>query len=90
MGHPHQNLLPENTQGPIPIVVYGHGLNSRAYEANRLAAHLVEYNMGVVAIDALHHGVHPSAVEGDSLPALKFLGLNLESFTFDAPSLRQF
>ena len=85
---PTKIWLPENNQGPIPIVVYGHGLNSRAHEANRLAERLTEYNMGVVAIDALHHGVHPSAVEGDSLPALKFLGLNLESFTFDAPSLR--
>ena len=80
--------LPSNATAPYPVIIYGHGLNNRAETAAAVADIVDPLGIAVFAIDALHHGQHPTAIEGSSLPALNFLGINLAEFAFDSRSLR--
>lgn len=80
--------LPVDASPPYPVVVYGHGINGNASQGQRLAEDLTAQGMAVVAVDALHHGEHPTADPDNQLPALIFLGINLSSFAFDTQSLR--
>ena len=80
--------MPSNAVPPYPVIIYGHGLNTRAETAAAVADIVDPLGIAVFAIDALHHGQHPTAFEGSSLPALNFLGINLAEFAFDSRSLR--
>lgn len=80
--------LPADAEGPVPVAVFGHGLNGRAGHGSWLVSLLGELGVAVVALDALHHGVHPTADPGDDLPALAFLGLDLANLRLDARRLR--
>ena len=80
--------LPPDADGPVPVVLYGHGLNSRAANGAALISLLSELGVAVVALDALHHGSHPTADPEDDLPALAFLGLDLSNLRLDARGLR--
>lgn len=80
--------LPVDAAPPYPTVVYGHGINGNASQGQRLAEDLAALGVAVVAVDALHHGQHPTADPDNQLPALIFLGINLSTFTFDTQSLR--
>jgi hypothetical protein len=80
--------LPADAEGPVPVAVFGHGLNSRSGGGAWLASLLADLGVAVVALDALHHGVHPTADPDDDLPAMAFLGLDLANLRLDARGLR--
>ena len=80
--------LPADADGPVPVVVFGHGLNGRGRNGGWLASLLPELGVAVVGLDALHHGVHPTADPEDDLPALAFLGIDLAGLQLDARGLR--
>ena len=79
--------LPEG-EGPWPVVVYGHGLNSRRREGELIAERVTADGFVVVAMEAVAHGEHPSADPDDDLPALRFLGMDLDAFVIDALAIR--
>lgn len=80
--------LPPDTDGPVPVVMFGHGLNGRRSNGNWLMDVLEDQGVAVVALDALHHGEHPTADPSVDLAALPFLGLNLAQGQLDARGLR--
>ena len=44
--------------------------------------------VAVVAVDAVHHGQHPTADPDSAMPALNSLGVNLSQLAFDTQNLR--
>ncbi len=80
--------LPADADGPVPVVVYGHGINGRRGHGSWLMGMVEHLGVAVVALDALHHGDHPTADPDADLPALPFLGLNLAEAELDARGLR--
>lgn len=80
--------LPADLTGPIPFVVYGHGINDRRQSGGSVARRLNPAGIGVIAADALAHGSHPTAAEDTDLAALAFLGIDLSSALVDPLQLR--
>jgi hypothetical protein len=80
--------LPKDIEPPYPVIIYGHGINSRAEGASNVADIVSPLGIAVIAVDALHHGQHPTADPDASMPALIFLGINLSEFVFDSRGLR--
>lgn len=79
---------PAQGEGPFPVIVYGHGLNSLRSEGREFARRVAELGMAVVAMEAVEHGDHPfKAPNAAGEDALRFLGLNLAELKIDAPRL---
>ena len=70
--------LPESDT-PLPVVVYGHGLGSTRDEGWRIMRELTDPRFALVAMEAVQHGEHPSNVDGSSQAedAMAFLGITL-------------
>jgi len=79
--------MPSERSGPLPVIFYGHGLNSKRWEGRELAKRFVPEGWIVIAADAMFHNEHPTNNGGD-LAALDFLGLDLDAFSLDALALR--
>ncbi len=86
--------LPLEGDGPFPVIVYGHGLNSERTEGYEIARRMAGDGFAVVAMEAVQHGEHPSvdpstSVGGDAdQPALRFLGIDLVNFKIDVRAIR--
>lgn len=82
--------LPPSGEGPWPVVLFGHGLNSSRGEARRVAEELAPRGFAVVGVDALQHGDHPTNQGAtDDLSGVRFLGLDLAgTFSLDPLVLR--
>lgn len=86
--------LPLEGEGPFPVIVYGHGLNSERSEGYEIARRMAGDGFAVVAMEAVQHGEHPSvdpstSVGGDAdQPALRFLGIDLANFKIDVRAIR--
>ncbi len=80
----------DGTEGPYPTLIYGHGLGSRRSEGYFAASMMREYNVAVVAMEAVKHGDHPTAEGGstDYTAALEFLGLDISTVSIN-PDLLQ-
>jgi dienelactone hydrolase len=79
---------PAQGEGPFPVIVYGHGLNSRRDEGRQFADRVAELGIAVVAMEAVEHGDHPFiAPDATGEDAMRFLGLNLAGLKIDAPRL---
>ncbi len=79
---------PAQGEGPFPVIVYGHGLNSRRDEGRQFAERVAELGIAVVAMEAVEHGDHPFiAPDATGEDAMRFLGLNLAGLKIDAPRL---
>lgn len=81
--------LPADAEGPLPVIVYGHGLNSRRTEGWEIASRIADAGFVVVAMEAVEHGEHPfiDPDEG-SEDALRFLGIDLGALEIDARRIR--
>ena len=82
--------LPEG-EGPFPVVVYGHGIVDDRFTAKKSAELLTPIGFAVVAIDAPHHGAHPTAASGEGDPidaALGLLGADLDTLSLDTKQIR--
>lgn len=71
----------------LPVVIFGHGMNSSRGEGRVVAERLAELGFAVVASDAMSHGEHP-VTEDPGAAGVRFLGLDLSGPRFDAPDLR--
>ncbi len=82
--------IPDEGEGPWPVVIYGHGLGSRRSEGYIAARLMGAKGVAVVAMEAVAHGDHPSADPsgGDYEAALGFLGLDLTSLTINPGMMR--
>ena len=80
--------LPASGPGPFPTLVYGHGLGGSRGEGRALARLYCPRGFAIIAIDAMRHGAHPTADPEDPLPALAFLGIDLQQVRIDALALR--
>jgi len=85
---PVQTWFPRNAAGPVPVIVYGHGLNSEASSARHLVEDAAALGFGVVATEAVYHGNHPTRDDEQGMPALQFLGLDIGRFQLDPMVLR--
>lgn len=73
--------LPLDREGPVPTLVYGHGLSGDRYQADRLATFAAPAGIATVAIDALEHGHHPSSADPDRstlLTVFAFFGIHTD------------
>lgn len=81
--------LPLEAQGPYPVLLFGHGLNDRRARAASLMERFGDLNFAVAAIDALHHGTHPTAEEGGGVLAFfDFFAIDAESVSIKPLELR--
>lgn len=78
------------SDGPLPVVLYGHGLGSRRSEGWRIIRELDELNFALVAMEAVSHGDHPSNADGSSQvdDAMDFLGISLTPPSVNPRQLR--
>ncbi len=77
--------------GPFPIVVFGHGIIDDRESALASADILVPLGIALVAIDAPHHGKHPTATSGGTDPidaALGLLGADLDNLSLNTVEMR--
>jgi hypothetical protein len=81
--------LPLEAPGPYPVLIFGHGLNDRRDKAASLMERFGDLNFAVVAIDALHHGTHPTAGDGGGVLAFfDFFAIDAESVSIKPLELR--
>ena len=81
--------IPRDREGPFPVLVYGHGLNSERFEGWEIARRTADQGVIVVSTEAVEHGEHPF-IDPDDLgePALRFLGIDLGRVVIDARAIR--
>jgi hypothetical protein len=86
--------LPREGEGPFPLLVYGHGLNSERDEGYEIARRVASIGMAVISMEAAEHGEHPSVSEAErnggalELPALRFLGIDLTNLKIRSRQIR--
>lgn len=72
--------LPLHATGPVPMIVYGHGLGGGRDQGAVLAGFAAPMGIATIAIDAQAHGEHPTSIHpGDTLnTVLDFFGIHLD------------
>lgn len=81
--------LPLEGEGPFPVLLFGHGLNDNRQKGGSIIERFKDLNVAVVAVDALHHGDHPSAEENGSVLAFfDFFAIDAESVSIKPLELR--
>ena len=81
-------FLPLNRTEPLPVLIYGHGLNSGRTEADQLADEFSENgDFALVALDSLMHGDHPTRLPDSMIPALDFLGVKITEARVDGAAM---
>lgn len=82
--------LPKERTGPVPLLVFGHGLGGDARQAAGIAQLAAPMGVAVVALPAPRHGDHPTARSGDpNAFFLDLLGIDMEAFTIDGFVFRE-
>jgi hypothetical protein len=78
------------SSGPLPTMIFGHGLGGDRHQAAELAAFAGPRNIAVVAIDSVKHGDHPDQPStSDSLGVITgFFGFDIKGGTLDTRVLR--
>jgi hypothetical protein len=91
---PFTAWLPLARPGPFggdafPTMIYGHGLGGARDQAQRLADFAVPRGLAVIAIDAVAHGDHPTAMSQSSLGRiLDFFALSTADLSFEPFRMR--
>ena len=82
--------IPKEQSGPLATVLYGHGIGGDYGNAYQLINLYSRPKFVIVAIDAVHHGEHPTNVNETVATAsvLNFFALNLPEQTIDALQAR--
>lgn len=75
--------LPLSSTGPVPMLVYGHGLGGGRDQGGVLAQFAAPMGIATVAIDAQAHGEHPGAMPGATTieTVVDFFGINLDQLS---------
>lgn len=73
--------LPLDATGPVPMLVYGHGLGGGRDQGEVLAGFAAPHGIATVAIDAQAHGEHPTATPNAATltVVLQFFGIHLDT-----------
>ncbi len=79
--------LPTERSGTVRTLMYGHGLNGDAGQARGILDDVEGKGIAVVAMNAVEHGQHPTALDG-SAGALPFLGIAQNDLLIDGRSIR--
>jgi len=75
-------------EGPLPVIVYGHGLGGDRGEGKGFARQVADLGLAVVALDAPSHNDHPTNPDAYELYWIfQFFGLGLEG-TLDVLQMR--
>lgn len=83
------HLPGDGTDGPYPVVMYGHGLAGDRGEGRGTARQLADLGVAVVAVDAPFHGDHPTTVNSaDLFWVLDFFGIIATEAGMDVRQLR--
>lgn len=81
--------LPQDVDGPVPVLVFGHGLQQSRGDGWLVASRVQGDGVAVVAMPAVEHGEHPSVTPDDAAESLlRFLALDLNSLTIDGFAMR--
>ena len=83
--------LPLEVSGPMPTILFGHGLTGTGEQAQYLAESAAPRGIAVVALDAVEHGLHPSLMgsKPSGLAALlAFFAADVAAMNIDALRLR--
>ncbi|MCB9727332.1 MAG: hypothetical protein H6744_00800 [Deltaproteobacteria bacterium] len=76
--------LPAGVDGPLPVVLFGHGLGGDRNQGGYAAQALLSLGVAVVSIDAPYHGAHPTTPPGnDPLVIFQLLGVDISGPSFD-------
>lgn len=81
--------LPPDTDGPVPVILYGHGLGGARTQGNfaTFAANTTPY--AVVAIDSVEHGDHPfKSADSTFGDTFAFMGIDVATFQVDGYAVR--
>jgi hypothetical protein len=76
--------------GPLPTMLFGHGLGGDRHQASELADFAAPRNIAVIAIDSVKHGDHPDQPPAtDKITAItSFFGFDIAAGSLDTRSLR--
>ncbi len=81
--------LPKDADGPVPMIILGHGLGGDRSQGGFIADVVAPRGIGVMAVDAPFHGGHPSASGGPGMMALlDFFGVDMFSTRVHGLKLR--
>lgn len=82
--------LPVDRQGPLPLLIVGHGLGGDATQAEMIAEIAAEIGLATLAISSPEHGDHPTAESTDPQAILTgFFGIDLGTFSIDGFVFRE-
>lgn len=86
---PVTSWIPMDATGPLPVVVFGHGLSGTRSQGSMATFATSDAPYVVVAIDSAEHGDHPfQDSDGGYGGVLSFMGIDMESFTVDGYAVR--
>ncbi|MEE2786068.1 MAG: hypothetical protein VX589_01940 [Myxococcota bacterium] len=80
--------FPLDSQGPQPVIMYGHGINGGRDEGDYFARHFAKLGYVIIATDAMRHGDHPTRDPDSQLTALDVLGVSILDLRIDPVQLR--
>lgn len=79
---------PKNRVDERPVILYGHGIGGDVRNGYGVLEMLKEERVSMIAIDAVAHGAHPEAPEGEGdtsfQTVLNFFALNLSTQSIEA------
>lgn len=82
--------LPADRTGPVPLLVFGHGLGGDAASTTPLGELAAAMGLATMAVSAPHHGDHPTAVSADPQAIFTgFFGIDLGTFSLNAFTFRE-
>jgi len=82
--------LPIERSGPVPLLVFGHGLGGSAEQAADIAEFAAKEGLATLAISAPRHGDHPTATSSDPQAVFtSFFGIDLTTFSIDGLVFRE-
>jgi dienelactone hydrolase len=92
---PFSVWLPLERPGPyggdaFPVIVFGHGLGGEREQAERLAEFAAPRGLATIAIDAVRHGRHPTAMSQATLTRiLDFFAISSRELSFEPMKMRE-
>jgi hypothetical protein len=81
--------LPAEREGPVPVLLFGHGMQSDRRGGWEVASRLQDDAVAVVSMPAVEHGEHPTVLPDDDPQSLfRFLAIDISTLTIEGMVLR--
>ncbi len=82
--------LPKDRTGPVPLIIFGHGLGGSAMQAEEIAELGAAQGFATMAISAPRHGDHPTATSSDPQAVFtSFFGIDIATFSINGFVFRE-